>query len=456
MRIIFLCLCLLITACKPEGKPEISKPEGDILEIQRVITKQGIEVWLVEDNSHPIIAMRFTFKGAGAINETIETQGTARILSNTMDEGAGDLSAVEFQKELSDHSITLRFSSGRDNFGGNLKTLSRHKDKAFNLLKRAINEPRFDAEPLERMKQSNMSRIQSSKSKPDWIRARLTNDIIFAGHPYALNSGGTLSTIEKITADNLRNYHKTHLTKNRLVVSVVGDINAKTVASKIDEIFGDLPENQMEIERTDFALQNSGKNFVYKKDIPQSLVTLILPAIKKDDPDYYALKVMNIIFGGGGFGSRLMEEIREKRGLTYGIYSGTAYQDYSNSFKISSSTKNESAAEMVNIIREEMTKMADGVTTEEITKAKAYITGALPLSMTSTAAIAGMVQNLRLDNRDINYLDQFADNINAVTAEDIMRIAKRILTPENITSIIVGQPTNIPDAVMLDTLPNVE
>jgi len=456
MRLIVLCLCLFITACKPESKTEISEPEGDILEIQRVTTKQGIEVWLVEDASHPIIAMRFTFKGAGAINETAETQGTARILSNTMDEGAGDLSSVAFQKELSDHSITLRFSSGRDNFGGQLQTLSRHKEKAFDLLKLAINAPRFDEEPLDRMKQSNISRIQSSKSKPDWIRARLTNDIIYQGHPYALNSGGTISTIENITADNLRDYHKTHLTKNRLVISVVGDIDAKTLAKQIDEIFGDLPETGQENERDDFVLQNAGKNFVYEKDIPQSLVSLILTALKKDDPDYYGLKVMNIIFGGGGFGSRLMEEIREKRGLTYGIYSGTAYQNYSNIFKISSSTKNESAKEMIDIIREEMIKMTEGVTTEEISKAKAYITGALPLSMTSTTAIAGMVQNLRIDDRDINYLDQFADNINAVTAEDIIRVSERILTPEKITTIIVGQPTNIPNAKMLDQLPNVE
>jgi zinc protease len=442
----------LIGACKPE----ISKPEGDILEIQRVTTKQGIEIWLVEDNSHPIIAMNFTFKGAGAINETDETQGTAHLLSNTMDEGAGDLTSQEFQKALSDHSITLRFSSGRDNFGGRLKTLSRNQDKAFELLKLAINEPRFDEEPLQRMKQSNIARIQSNKADPDWIRARLVNDIIYQGHPYARNSGGTLSTIEKISSDDLRKYHKEFLTKDRLVISVVGDIDPETLAKKIDTVFGDLSENKTQETREDFNLQNTGKTFIYKKDIPQSLITMVLPSIKKTDPDHYALKVMNMIYGGGGFGSRLMEEVREKRGLTYGIYSGPSYQNYTNSFRISSSTKNKSAAELIKIVRDEMLKMTEEIDEKEITKAKSYITGSLPLSMSSTDKIARIVQNLRLDNRETDYLDQFADNINAITAEDIKRVAKRILKPENMAVIIVGEPDNIEDFEILDDLPNVE
>jgi zinc protease len=165
---------------------------------------------------------------------------------------------------------------------------------------------------------------------------------------------------------------------------------------------------------------------------------------------------MNMIYGGGGFGSRLMEEVREKRGLTYGIYSGPSYQNYTNSFRISSSTKNKSAAELIKIVRDEMLKMTEEIDEKEITKAKSYITGSLPLSMSSTDKIARIVQNLRLDNRETDYLDQFADNINAITAEDIKRVAKRILKPENMAVIIVGEPDNIEDFEILDDLPNVE
>lgn len=452
MRILILIFCFFIAACKPD----ISEPEGDILEIQRVVTKENIEIWLVEDASHPIIAMNFTFKGAGAINEMQDTQGTARLLSNTMDEGAGDYSSQEFQKTLSDNSISLRFSSGRDNFGGSLKTLSRHQDKAFELLKLAVNKPRFDPEPVERMRKSNMARIQSDKGDPDWIAARLVNDVIYQGNPYALNSGGTLSTLAKVTPDDLRAFHDRFLTKDRLVISVVGDIDAKKAAAEVDKIFGALP-NKKEVNKfTDIDLKNQGKIFIYKKNIPQSLITVTLPSIKQDDADYYAFKVMNVIFGGGGFGSRLMEEVREKRGLTYGIYSDDFYQKYASGFKISTSTKNESAKETLDIITAEMKKMVENVSDDEIEKAKSYIVGSLPLALTSTDKIANIVQNLQTDEKDIHYLDQFTDNINAVTAEDIKRITARILKPEIMSVVIVGQPDNIENFEILDNLPNVE
>lgn len=451
MKSLVLFLCLFIVACKPD----IKAPEGDILKIQEITTKKGISLWLIEDDLHPIISMRFTFKGAGAINETNETQGTARILSNTMDEGAGNLTSQEFQKKLSDHSVTLRFSSSRDNFDGTLKTLNRHQDTAFDLLKLAINTPRFDEEPLARMKQANIARIQSSKGNPDWIRARLVNDIIYKGHPYALNSGGTISTLNAITADDLRAYHKAHLTRNKLIITIVGNINAEMAAKKVDEIFGTLPEGTKSKIKSDFKLQSSGQNFVYNKDIPQSMITVTLPGIDKKHPDYPALRVMNIVFGGGGFGSRLMEEAREKRGLTYGIYSGMAHKEYVDEFSISVSTKNESAREMVDLIREEMVKMPQGVREEEINKAKSYLIGALSLSLTSTDSIANVIQGMQLQD-DIKYLDAYKDRINAVTANDIIRVAKEILKPEDMTTIIVGKPNNLEGFVSLDTLPNVE
>lgn len=452
MKLILIALCFFVVACKPE----ISKPEGEVLKIQRVVSAKGIKAWLVEDNSHPIIALKFTFKGSGSINETIDTQGTARILSNTMDEGADDLTSQEFQKELGDHSITLRFSSGRDNFGGNFKTLTRHQDKAFELLKKAVNKPRFDEEPLERMKQANIARIKSKQGDPDWIRARLVNDIIYQGHPYGMNSGGTISGIKGISKQNLENYHQKFIRRDNLIISAVGDIDAKTLARKIDDVFGTLPESKKQKQFEDFSLQNAGKTYIYEKDIPQSLISMMLPSIDKKDPDYYAARVMNIIFGGGGFGSRLMEEIREKRGLTYGIYSGLFHHEYIDGFRISSSTKNESAAEMIQIVKEEMLKFLEDVTEEEIQKAKSYITGSLPLSLTTTTEIANVIQRMQIHNREIDYLDHFTDKINAVTVDDIKKVAAKILKPGLITTIIVGKPDNIENFEVLSTVPNVE
>lgn len=451
MRIIFCLSFFLLISCLPLQAKE------RVLNIQEVESEGGIKAWLVEDDKLPIIALRFSFRGAGALQNPEDKQGLSLLLSNTMDEGAGELDSQAFQKELSDHSISIRFHSGRDNFGGSLQTLSRHKDKAFNLLKLALMEPRFDEEPVERMRQANLARIRSSKGKPDWINARIFNDLAYQGHPYALNSGGTVTTIKNITIDDLRTFRKNWLTKDRLVISATGDISADELGQLLDDVFGGLPENGEESKVERVEIQNTGKVFLFEKDIPQTFISVALPSIKQDDPDHYALVLMNAIFGSSGFGSRLMKEAREKRGLTYGIYSGLLAQDLMDGFEVSTSTKNQSAKEMLDIIKEQMSAMIEnGVTKEELADAKSNIIGSLPLSLTSTSSISAAMQSTQLDEHPSDYLDHFDDKINAVTSEDILRVAKRILDPDNLLVVLVGSPTNIDNINKIDTLPNVE
>ena len=202
------------------------------LNIQNVETPAGLSMWLVEDHSLPVISVQYQFEGAGAANDPATKQGLARMLSNTMDEGAGGLSSEAFQKELTDNSITLTFDATRDDFGGELKTLARNKDKAFNLLSLAINAPRFDEEPVARMRDGNLSRIKSSMSDPDWMAARLLNDKAFGSHPYAQNSGGTLSSLPTITPDDLRTFKTNNLSRDRLLIAIAGDITPEEAAKQ--------------------------------------------------------------------------------------------------------------------------------------------------------------------------------------------------------------------------------
>lgn len=428
-----------------------------VLNIQEITSKNGIKAWLVEDHSLPIIAVKFSFKGAGSVQDGKEKQGLARLLSNTMDEGAGDLTSQEFQKKLSDYSITLHFNSNRDNFSGQLKTLSKNKELAFHLLKISLNEPRFDSEPMDRMRDANISRIQSSKGNPDWINARIFNDLAFAGHPYAFNSGGTLTTLTNITAKDLKNFKNDWLTKDRLVIGVTGDIKKDELSNILDDVFGSLPATGKASDIEKYTLQNSGKNFLYKKEISQTLITSALPGIDRNDPDYYALQVMNYIYGGGGFGSRLMEEAREKRGLTYGIYSNIVSQDYINTFNISTSTKNESTSEMLKIIKEEMIDLRDnGVTEKELQDAKSYIIGSMPLSLTSTEKVANILLSLQLNERPIDYLDTYISKISSLTTQDIQNIARRLLIPDNLVTVMVGNIEKTQNTTIIEKIPNVE
>ncbi len=445
---IFFVLLFLSTSAHARDK---------FLDIQEVTSPGGITAWFVEDHSVPVLSIEFSFKGAGAALDPEDKQGVARLLSNTMDEGAGDLDSQTFQKTLTDESISLTFSSSRDHFSGHLKTLTRNRDKAFELARLALAEPRFDEEPVNRMRDANLTRIKSSLTDPDWIAARIMNDIAYAGHVYARNSGGTLSSLQAITPDDLRAFKEAYLTKDRLLVTAVGDISAEELTGILDTIFGGLPARGMEVDTPDAVLKGAGEITLHEKDIPQTVVEILMPGIGRNDPDYYNAQVMNFIFGGSGFGSRLTEEIREKRGLTYGIYSYFAMLDHAPGYAISSSTKNESVAEMLALIDAEMKKMRDEpITEKELADAKSYLIGSMPLMLSSTDKIAGLLMGLRLDGLPVDYLDRRAERLESVGIQDVQNAAQRLLVPGAQTVVLVGQPQGVSATQTVEILPNVE
>lgn len=427
------------------------------LPIKEMTTPGGISVWLVEDHTLPIIAMDFMFLDSGTALDPQDKQGLVRLLSNTMDEGAGDLDSQAFQKALGDYSITLTFNASRDGFGGELKTLTRNSAKAFELLALAMNSPRFDEEAVTRMRDGNLARIRSSMSEPDWMAARLLNDKAYEGHPYSKNSGGTLSSLAKITPQDLRDFKGKYLTRDRLLVTVVGDIREETLGPVIDAAFGKLPAKAPAQTITDTSVTNAGKVYLYEQVIPQTMVEILLPAFDNKDPDYYAQQVLNYIYGGAGFGSRLMEEAREKNGLTYGIYSGVQDYRHNDAMAISTSTKNGSAKQMLDIIAAEMVRLQnEPVGTKELEDAKSYIIGSMPLSLSSSEQISGMMMTLRARGLPANHLDTVADKIRALTPADLQRVAKRVLKPEGMVTILVGKPENLTNVEIVKELPNVQ
>lgn len=431
--------------------------QDTFLDIREVTSPSGITAWLVEDHALPVISLRFAFLESGSALDSEATQGLVQLLSNTMDEGAGDLPAKEFQKALLDQSITLTFGSGRDGFGGTLKTLSRHREKAFHLLHLALSAPRFDEEPVGRMKEANIARIRSNRTDPEWMAARLMNDVAFAGHPYALNSGGTVSTLGGLTPQDLKKFYKTHLTRDRLIVAAAGDITPKELTSLVERLFGHLPETGPDQTIPDTMVKGAGTITVHKQPIGQTVINIMMPAFDRDDPDYYALQVLNYIFGGAGFGSRLMEEVREKAGLSYGIYSSLRNYRHLDALAIHTSTKNETVKQSLSLIKREMRRLVnEPVSERELADAQSYLTGSMPLALSSTEAIAGLLLSLREDDLPIDYLDQYAKNIRAVTTEDVQRVAARILQQNAMTIVMVGNPVNIEPTHVIEELPNVE
>ncbi|HEY0901369.1 MAG TPA: pitrilysin family protein, partial [Micavibrio sp.] len=304
---------------------------------------------------------------------------------------------------------------------------------------------------------ANIARIKSSMTEPDWISARLQNDLAYAGHPYALNGGGTLTTLAAITRADLQNFVKNNLSRDRLHIGVAGDITPAELAVMLDKIFGGLPAAAKTTPLADITIQNTGKTYLYQQDIPQSFINLLSPGLDYKDPDFYAGNVMNFILGGSGFGSRLTEEVREKRGLTYGIYSSLYDMDHANGFSIGLSTENKNAGAALKIIRDELAKMRDqGVTAQELSSAKSYLIGSLPLSFSSTSAIAGALLSLQMHDYPMDHYDRYPAIISGITRDDIERVSRRLLNPDQMLGVVVGQPQGITPTQVLTRLPNVE
>lgn len=427
------------------------------LDIREITSPGGIHAWFVEDHSVPVISLQFAFRGAGSALDPAGKQGLARLVSNTMDEGAGDLDSQAFQKRLADLSIDLSFDVSRDDFSGSIKTLTENRDEAFSLMALALASPRFDAEPLERMKAANLTRLQSSLSDPEWMAARLINDVAFEGHPYAMNSGGTVAGLKAVAADDLRAFVKNHLTRKNLVVAATGDISAEDLGKALDRIFASLPEDGLASDVPDGAVKNGGTVTLYSQNIPQTILEIMLPGIRRTDPDYDKAQVMNFILGGGGFGSRLMEEIREKRGLTYGIYSQMYLADHIQALTVSASTENKNAGQVVELTKVEMARMRETpVTEKELAEARSYLIGSMPLALSSTDAIAGLLLGLQLDRLPVDYLDTRAERLNTITVDDILKISQNLLVPDNLTVVLVGKPEGVTITKTVESLPNVE
>lgn len=443
--VIFTLLCFLYPATG----------HAKILDIQVLRDTEAMKIWLVEDSSVPVISMQFAFVGRGSRNDPSDKQGLNRMLANTLDEGAGDLDAKTFQKELNDHSIELSFSTTRDDFTGTIYTLSREKNRAFDLLSLALSAPRFEREAVDRMRAQNIARIRSSMTDPEWMLARLQNSVLFADHDYTKNSGGTLSSLLSITSEDLRAAHQ-GLKSAPLRIAISGNVSAEEALKMVDRVFKNYAQDisQAEINAATFP---SAQTVLYTHTIPQTLVTMALPAPTPRDDDYVSAEVMNYIFGGGGFGSRLTEIIRERNGLTYGIYSGFEHLDAANIMLISSSSKNETIARLIQLTRDELDRMKQTPPTEdEVLNAVRYLRGSTLLGLSSNPRLSSFMLGLMLEDLPADYLDQRDIALQNIDAQAVHKAAQTWLDSSKLVTIMLGIPAGLEPSRKVDTLPYVE
>ncbi len=413
------------------------------VDIQRVISPGGIEAWLVRDSAVPIISMNFAFKGGAALDPKGK-EGLADMVSGLLDEGAGDLDSRAYQAALKDISASISFDAGYDRFGGSMRTLSKNRDAAFHLLKLAVNTPRFDAKPVERIRSQLLAGLLSELENPRRIAGRTWFKTVFPGHPYGRPVAGVQKTVEGLTVADLRGFVARRFARAGLVIGVVGDIAAQELGRRLDDLFGALPANPSSAELPEAVVSGQGRLIVLRKPIPQSIVIFGQKGIKRDDPDYYITYVLNHVLGGGGFSSRLTGEIREKRGLVYSVYSYLNPMDHGGLIMGGLGSQNARVAKALDLVRAEWRRIAEkGVTPEELSSAKTYINGSFPLRLDSGARIARMLVAIQANKLGIDYLDRRPDLINGVTGDDVRRVARKLFNEQQLTVVVVGDPKGL-------------
>jgi zinc protease len=412
------------------------------LTITELKTPGGIEIWLVQDATVPMIAMEFAF-AKGAATDKPGKSGTAHFLTGLMDEGAGDLSGEAFQAKRDDLGIKISFEAGIEHFQGTLQTVTQHKAEAFALLRRALNEATFPDEAIERMRQSFIVNASSAENDPQTIASRALMKALLDGHVYSGRPRGTPDSLAAITRDDLVESYKNIFTRRGMKIAVVGDISPAELSAELDRTFGTLPQGSGAAEISHATISATGETIVIERNIPQSIVMLGMKGIGIKDPDFFAAFVMSQILGGDS-DARLSNEIREKRGLTYGVGFELSPMEFADLYVGSFSTVNEKAGEAIATLKDTIRTMAkDGPTQAELDDIKKFLTGSFGLRFDSSSKIAGYLLGQQLLGRDSGYILRRNNLIEAVTLDQVKAQAQRLLKPDTLKVVIIGKPQGI-------------
>lgn len=423
--------------------------QAHAMQIQRVVSPGGIEAWLVEDHRVPLMAMQFGWEG-GAAQDAAGKEGTAYFVSGMLDEGAGDLVSVAFQERLEELAVRLRFDSGLDSFTGKFETLTENRAAGAELLRLALTAPRFDEDAIARVRSQIVAALKFDMQDPEALASKAWYGQAFAGHVYGRPTKGTMDSLSAITADDLRGFARRTLARDTLKVAVVGDITPAELGALLDTVFGGLPATAQLAAVPRVEPAGGGKTVVVELDVPQSVVTFGREGFLRKDPDFVPAFVLNYIVGGGGFASRLMEEVREKRGLAYSVYSYVNAYKQTGLFMGGVATENRSVAQSISVIKDVLRDLAtNGVSEEDLANAKAYLTGSYPLRFDTSSKIASQLLGIQMEGLGIDYVDQRNAQIEAVTIADLKRVAERLLQADDLFVTVVGRPEGLDGATVV-------
>lgn len=412
------------------------------VEVVTVPIGQKTEAWLVESRDVPIVTVKMAFRDAGSTSDEKGKEGRAMLMAALLNEGAGDMNALAFNQALEDHAIQLSFSASDDLLTVNMETLSEHADKAFALLAVALTQPRFDEDAIMRVKAQMHSALRQMEEQPRYVASKALSQAVYGNHPYANPTEGTHEGIDAITKTDLQEQLMRYVTAGNILMSVVGNVDAAELQALAQKHLTALPaEFNPRQTVPPLVPQAMGQTEIIRRSLPQTVLLFAGKGIDRSDKDFYVAFVLNHLLGGGTLTSKLGDEIREKRGLAYYAYSQLQPMDHGSLLTGGFGTRNEQAAQALEVTMDTLRATQRGeITEEEVAEAKSYITGAFPLSLSSNDGIASMLLVMQRFKLGKDYLAHRNDLMNAVTREDIIRVAQALINPQQLTVVGVGDP----------------
>jgi len=409
------------------------------LDINKKILPNGLTVLHSEKHNLPIVMVTMIVK-AGILDEPREKAGLAYLTADLLDEGTKTRKSAEISEEIEFIGAGLGASAGGDYTTITLSVLKKDAEKGFELFSDIILNPVFPQEELERKRERIKGSLKQREEDPTFVAGRLFKKEVFGDHPYARLMEGSEETLSGITRENLMEFHSKYFIPNNAILSVVGDLAPAELDSLIKKYLYPWKKSDMPQRKIHPVSDEKTKRVVkIDKEVTQATVIIGHLGISRDNPDYYAVSVTNYILGGGGFASRLMQKVRDELGLAYGVSSYFSASKEKGSFEAEVQTKNESANTAIEEILKQMERIRnEAVSDEELSGAKDYLTGSFPRRLDTGRKITDFLATIEFYNLGLDYAEKYPAYINAVTKDDVLRVAKKYLDPENFILVIVA------------------
>ncbi len=427
-KILFAAFCLFATATQAG------------VSIEHWTTPSGARVYFVASRALPMLDVQIDFAAGSAFLASGETRlaGLACLSNDLLDSGAAGLDEEQIAARLAESGARLSGSCGQDRAGLSLRTLSSQaeRDAALGLMHAILATPTYPNDALEREKARRVSAIQEAETRPDGIVAKRFSEAIYPGHPYGVNA--TVDSVGRIARDDLVAFWRGHYGARRAAVTIIGDVSraeAENIASRLTD---GLPDAPAEDPLPAVALSER-KTLKIPHPAAQSHIYIGLPLIKRGDPDFFALLVGNYVLGGGGFVSRLMKEVREKRGYAYSVYSTFSPLRSLGPFQIGLQTKRAQAGEALQVVETTLTQfLKQGPTDNELRNAKKHLIDSQALGLDSNAKILGIVSIIGFYGLPLSWIADYPRRIAAVTAAEVRQAFNRHVKPEHLVTVIVA------------------